>query len=55
LRGAPPGPHAGAGAVGGVGEVEQVGSFGAVELQGRASASRTEAETSPIAPRSSLA
>ena len=34
LAGPAAGPHAGAGAVGGVGEVEQVGPFGVVELQG---------------------
>ena len=34
LAGTAAGSHAGAGAVGGVGEVEQVGPFGVVELQG---------------------
>ena len=33
VRGRRRGPHARAGAVGGVGEVEQVGAFGVVELQ----------------------
>ena len=34
FRGSAAGPHAGGGAVGGVGEVEQVGAFGVVEPQG---------------------
>jgi hypothetical protein len=38
-----------------VGEVEQVCTFGVVELQARASASSTDADTPPIEPRSSLA
>jgi hypothetical protein len=49
------GPQDGVAAVGLVGEAQQVGTLGVVELQGAGEASSTPAETPAREPRSSLA
>ena len=49
------GAHPGGGAVGSVGEVEQVGAFGVVELECAGDGVQDRAETPARAPRSSLA